>query len=455
MAVKQLRRVVPLVAVLVAAVLVAAWAFGDDGREHRLVAVVDEANNLIPGQELRAGGGPIGSIESVDPIERGARARLTFLIDDKAWPLAKGTKFDVRWGGTATYYNKRITVMPAPDDGPKLREGQVIPSRDVSVPVEVDQLLATFDEDTRRDLKSFINRSGATFDKARTPFRRVLTKTPQALDEATAVLKDLTADEGALSQTLRRTDSVVDSIRRADPGVSTLITGAATTFEAIAAEQQGLRGTLAALPGTLQQTRATLAKAEGTLGKAGRLATRIRPGIRQLRAVAGPLDRVLANVQDIAPDANRTLRTVRTNGDDITTLLDRVTQVSPQLGSIGDKAVENLKCIRPYAPEITGLAMTWADFLSWQDGKDKILRAQVQNFLPAQYNNVPLTPAQAASVYEAMRYGFPRPPGTLAGQPWFLEECGAGRDALDPTKDPEADVPPRDYTEPPENEGRG
>jgi len=37
-----------------------------------------------------------------------------------------------------------------------------------------------------------------------------------------------------------------------------------------------------------------------------------------------------------------------------------------------------------------------------------------------------------------MTYGFPRPPGTDAGQPWFLPQCGAGPDALDPNKDPEA-----------------
>jgi hypothetical protein len=76
--------------------------------------------------------------------------------------------------------------------------------------------------------------------------------------------------------------------------------------------------------------------------------------------------------------------------------------------------------------------------MSWNDGKDKVLRAQVQQFLPANYNSVPLTPAQAAAAFPGMKYGFPRPPGTNAGQPWFQPQCGAGPEALDPSKDQEA-----------------
>ena len=35
------------------------------------------------------------------------------------------------------------------------------------------------------------------------------------------------------------------------------------------------------------------------------------------------------------------------------------------------------------------------------------------------------------------KFALPRPPGLTAGQPWFLPDCGAGPDALDPTKDRE------------------
>jgi len=427
------------VALVVLAIVVQG---GGDAGDHRLNVVVPEATNLIPGQEVKAGGGAIGEIDDITTVDAGRGARITLSIDDDAWPLPQGTRFGVRFGGTASFYNRHILVTPGPATNPPLAENATIAAKDFVVPVEVDQLLATFDDEARRDLKSFINRSGIALDASRGNLVKVLDKTPAALDQGAAVLKDATDDRGALSQVVRRTDSVVDAVRRADPGVQQLISGAATTFAAIAAEQQGLRDTVERLPGMLAQTRSTLRTADGTLSRAATLARNIGPGVRRLRQTATPLNTVLTSLSDVAPDAKATLATLRTSGPRINELLSRATTLSPQLSSISDGAVENLDCIRPWTPEIVGLLMTWADFHSWSDGKDKILRAQLQSFLPANYNDVTYTPGTLKQLMPQLRYGFPRPPGYLADQPWYQPQCGAGPDAVDPAKDQEANAAP-------------
>jgi virulence factor Mce-like protein len=432
-------RVLAIAALVAGAIVLLATVTRDNGAsQHRLVATVDDATNLLAGQELKAGGGNIGTIEKLEATDRGRRARLTLRVDDDAWPLGRGTKFAVRFGGTATFYNRHILVTPAPRGAPSLKDGATIPAKDFWVPVEVDQLLASFDGGVRRDLKSFINRSGAALHEARGPFEGVLAKSPPAVDQAAAVMGDLVADRGALDAVVRRTDRVVDAVHRADPGVTQLVTGAARTFDAIASRQAELRTTLDRMPATLSQVQGTLAHADTTLDNAGSLARRIGPGVRQLRAVAGPVDDVLSSVQAIAPDASSALRSVRQAGPEINGLLERATALSPRIASVAGKSDEQMECIRPYTPEVMSLLMTWGDFHSWNDGKDKILRAQVQNFLPAGYNAVPDTPAEAAAKFPGLRYGFPRPPGYNAGQPWFLPQCGAGQDAVDPAKDQEA-----------------
>lgn len=427
-------------AAVVVAVLVLTSG-GGSGSGHVLYATVAEATNLIKGQDLKAGGGNIGRIEDLRAIDHGRKARLTLRVDDRAWPLPADTTFTARFGGTASFYNRHILVRPGRPGGPMLADGATIPARNFSVPVEVDQLLSVFDTGVRRDLKSFVNRSGVVFKRSRDPLRGALDQTPPALDQAAHAFDDLTADRGALDLTLRETDGVVDAVRRADPGLTRLLTGAATTFAAVAAEQGRLRTTLDRLPAMLGQTRETLGRAQHTLDGAGALATHIAPGVRQLRAVAAPLNTVLSSVQGIAPGARATFATLRRSTPQIDGFLARTTTLSPQLGTIADKAVVNLECIRPYAPEIAGLLTTWADFMSWSDGKDKTLRAQVQDYLPANYNSVPLKPADIAKTFTGLRYGFPRPPGYLAGQPWFQPGCGAGPDALDPAKDQEAQQP--------------
>jgi hypothetical protein len=48
----------------------------------------------------------------------------------------------------------------------------------------------------------------------------------------------------------------------------------------------------------------------------------------------------------------------------------------------------------------------------------------------------PLNSAQFAAI-SGKKYAMPRPPGLMAGQPWFIPQCGITKDALDPSKDPE------------------
>lgn len=411
---------------------------GDDAKGHTLYATVSDATNLLKGQELKAGGGKIGVIDDIEAIDDGAKARLTLKVEDRAWPLPSDTQFTARFGGTAAFYNRHILVAPGRDGGPELRDGADIPPANFHSPVEVDQLLALFDGKVRTDLKTFIDRSGTTLDRSRVPLQKTLDRTPQAVTQAARAFEDLVDDRQALDTTVVKTDQVVDAVHRAYPGLQRLLGGAAATFAAIADEQQGLRTTVDRLPGALAQTRTTLAKAETTLTGVGRLATKIAPGVRELRRTAAPLSGVLTAVQDVAPDARATLATVRRSTPQLNAFLRRTTTLAPQLGSVAGKANENLECIRPYSPELMGLLTTWADFMSWRDTKDKYLRARVENFLPTPENDIGQTPAELKKQYPDLRYGFPRPPGYNAGQPWYIDKCGAGRDAVDPSKDQEA-----------------
>ncbi|MCK9249445.1 MAG: hypothetical protein M0P31_10795 [Solirubrobacteraceae bacterium] len=431
--------VVGVVAVVVLAVVVTS---GSDPTGHRLSATVTEATNVIAGQEVRAGGKVIGVVDDLEPIDRGHRAKVTLRItEDDAWPLPRGTKFSVRWGGTASFYNRYVRVERGEDGGPVLADGATIPAGDFTVPVEVDQLLADFDVRVRRDLKRFVDNMGPALARARGGLEETLEEAPPALEQGRIVIGELVADRGSLAETINRTDKVVDAVRRADPGLSSLLEGAARTFDAIADRSTELERTIQALPATFRQVRQTLPKADTTLQGVSKLAGEIRPGVRELRRIAAPVDRTLRAVQRVTPDARATLRTVRRDGDDINRFVTRLTTLSPQLSSTSDEAITALKCIRPWTPEIVSLLMTWGDFMSWNDGKDKILRAQIQHFLPAQFNSHPMKPAEVAKLYPGMTYGFPRPPGYNAGQPWFQPECGAGPDALDPSKDQEANAP--------------
>ena len=119
---------------------------------------------------------------------------------------------------------------------------------------------------------------------------------------------------------------------------------------------------------------------------------------------------MLATLRDVTPTAAAALA----RGADLDALgdaLDTAIRVGPADPLDRQAATRELACVRPYAPEIVLLGTTWGDWISPIDDRDHLLRATVQNYLPAQYNNVTLTAGEAAELYPGLEYGFPRPPG--------------------------------------------
>ena len=426
-----------LAIVAVALAVFGTGAAGDD-RAGTIFVQAPSAKNVVKGQLIRAAGTEVGSVRSIEPADHGRAARLELAIDEAAWPLPRGSKLTLRWGGTANYDNRYLALVRARDGGPAIPDGGTLPARDFIVPVEFDDLLQTFTPKLRRDLRAMFSRGGPALARARRPLAQALTRAPGALHEARAVIRDLAAQEQALDTLVRSTDSVVDSVQTADPGLGRLLAGAATTFDAVADEATAVQETLERSPRTLARARATLHRADPVLRDAGELSVRLAPGVRELRKIASPLNSVLGTAVEVGADARATLATARRATADVNPLLQRATTLVPKLGDIGEKSIRELKCIRPYTPDILAFFTNWGDFLSATDGKDKYIRATVQQFLPAMNNASVNNSAEAAKAFPGMRYAFPRPPGYNAGQTWFLPECGAGPDALDPAKDPES-----------------
>lgn len=420
------------------ALVVVVLSTGAAKPAHRLFVTVPDATDALAGQEIRAAGQKVGEIASIQPVERGHAVRIELGLTDQVWPLPSGSTFTLRWGGTISYSNRYIALTQGPRTNPSLSDGQRLPASDFAVPAEFDQLIGTFNPRTRSGIKSFLDNGGVAFAAARPHLRSALSSTPPALEQASHVLQDLDSGEAALGTLIVSSDRVVAAANSAAPGVGQLLSAGATTFGAIADQADALKTALNQTAPTLSDARATLAHANVTLGTAGTLFTRLAPGVQQLDRLTAPLDAALRTLVSVGPDAVATLQSAHAAAPALTPLLKRLTALMPELGSISRQSVSQLGCIRPYTPDIVAFFSNWADWLAATDLKDRYGRANAENLLPAGSNANTETPAQAAAQFPGLTYGFPRPPGTNAGQPWFLPQCGAGPSALDPAADPEA-----------------
>ena len=438
----------------VAAILIVALSAGDSG--HRFSLVVPGTSNVTQGQPVHATGETIGSVDAVDPVDRGRAARITVRIDDEDyWPLPSDSKVEIRLGGTASFSNQYLLVTRGSGDKMLDDDGE-LPRKNVEVPVDLEDVLTLLDRPLRADIRELIANGAAGIAEASPPLRRALRRAPSAVRQASHVMSELTQDQEILEGLVVSTGRVVDGVDRSSPDLGALIDGAAQTFDAIGSESVRLEETIETLPAALRQTRATLARADVTLRDVGSLAGDLAPAAEELQRTAAPLSSTLMSLREVTPPAAAALQRspgARKAGR----LLFALSDASPALRSTAKRAAAEVACIRPYTPELVLFGTTWGDFISGHDEKDHYLRAQVQSYLPSAVNASPLTPGQLADAFPGLEYGYPRPPGALAGQPWFQPKCGAGRDAIDPHQDQEAqNFDPDDLPPAPESaRGRG
>lgn len=431
---RALKRLFVVAALLVVG-LIAVFSLNkaDDGP--LLTATVQEASYISPGTKVVIGGSQVGKVKRAEVAEDG-RARLEMTIDDDdAWPLPKTTKMRLRWLGTIAYAGRYVELTIPKDQGPYLADGGTIAVDEDDEQVEFDKVFGTFDDRTRRGLRSTLRTAGESLELAGTPLRKALDVAPPAVREARAVTADIGYRPQTLTALIRSTDNVLASVERSDPALGDLLTGAAGTFRATAIRERELGEAIRQTPPTLTAARHTLARVDGTLERADVLTRRIAGGSRELRRLAPALTRILDTVVEVGPDATKTLAVLRSGAPAINRLLTRARTLTPDLVSTTRQAAEQLKCVRPYAPEVAGLASTWASFTAAGDRTDKFARLYTPS-LP--WDTTPLNPGEAKKLFPALRYAFPRPPGEVVGQPWFIPECGVGPETVDPAQDPEA-----------------
>ncbi|HYF26607.1 MAG TPA: MlaD family protein [Baekduia sp.] len=422
-----------LLVLLAAGVLLVVLWPGGDGR--RVRASFPSAINLVPGAEVRLGGLKVGTVRDIEL--RGGRADVELGIDDDgAWPVRRGTTATIRLGGTVSYANRYVELVPGPAHAPALADGARLPVRDASSPVEFDEVFQVFDPRTRAGLGKLIDTGAATFGPRARELREGLHSAGPAFTQVRGTFEALAGDRAALRTLVRTGAGVAGQLARREGALRALVDDTARTLTAVAAGDGDVRRTLRALPGTLRAARGTLDGADGSLARLDPLLAELRPGGRELRRTAAPLADAVGTLGDVAPELRATLARLRSGGPGIAGFLRAADPQLRRLKPVLERARPMLGCLRRYSPELAGLFSTWAGFNTGYDaaGRFAWLNGQVLPFP----NATPLPSKAIADTFAGLRYSLVRPPGLNAGDPQLVPDCGVTADGSDPAKDPEA-----------------
>ena len=246
-------------------------------------ATVANGNQIKPGTSfVRIAGVNVGKVTKVEHVGNGEpAARITMELSDSARPIHKDATMKIR---PRIFFegNFFIDLNPGSPSAPAMGDGDTIPINNTSAPVQFDQVLGTFQSDTRKDLKlllSELNKAygggGAEAVNRTTPHWEPAYKNSAIVNDATRGIL-----EHDLSQYLAHAGTVAEALDRNEVQLKSLITDLRRTAGALAAEDDELSAAIAELPRTLGAGLPALRELNDALPSLRRFTAALRPGVR-------------------------------------------------------------------------------------------------------------------------------------------------------------------------------
>jgi virulence factor Mce-like protein len=233
--------------------------------QYTIRAVVNNSNLLGPSSPVRIGGVTVGKVDTTSRYRTTDRAVVTMEIDDTSHVIHSDATIAIR-PRLFLEGNFYVQLSPGTPSAPALKDGGTVPVQRTSIPVQIDQLLDAFTLDIRSGLQRAVQGFGTALDATPTPEQDVhLDPSVRGLTGAEAInhtfdtsvesLRDSAMvsealsgpHDAALAKVVAGFARATRGLARADDQLGPLISDFDRTLRATAAQQAGLRRTVAVL----------------------------------------------------------------------------------------------------------------------------------------------------------------------------------------------------------------
>ena len=341
------------------ALLVFLWiSFGGSvplqSKGYRVDVSFGDAGQLADRADVRVAGITIGKVVDQQADPRGNRTLATLELERRYAPLRSDARAILRQktllGETyveLTLGRKGTRVIP---ENGRLADDRVSPS------VDFDELLRTFDPDTRRAFRQW-QQSAAPAGRGRgQDFSDALGNLPVFTDSAQDVVSVLRRRREALASLVRGTGDTFGAITRNEAALRSLITDSDDVFSTLSARREALAQSVQILPTFLRESRATFSRLS-------RFSADTTPLIRDLGPVLTDAEPTARALTGLSPDLEALfsdLRPLITAGREGLPALGRVLrELDPTLAQTGPF----LRQLNPILEFLEANQATVSDFL--------------------------------------------------------------------------------------------
>jgi phospholipid/cholesterol/gamma-HCH transport system substrate-binding protein len=298
-----LARLLTLAALLLAT-LVAGFLLFSSGDPYRLTLTLDNASQLVKGNQVKVGGVPVGTISKLE-LGRDARAEIELEItDEELTPLHEGTTAEVRSTSLSGIANRYIALKPGPNNEDKIADGGELPAADAESEVDLDAVLNTLTPEVLADLQRAVDGLGTGVGERGAELKAAIETLNPALSQTAATAREVIRDEPRFARFLIDSARVVESVAGRSDDLDRLVPATGATLSAIASRTAELDSSLRNLPPTLREANTTLVNLRS-------LVSDLRPAVREARPVAPLLTETLTRLRPVARSGVRVIPSLR------------------------------------------------------------------------------------------------------------------------------------------------
>lgn len=318
-----------------------------------------DAKGVVPSRvELRLAGVKAGSIKKSEL--KGGRAILTLNLEKKYAPLYKDAQVRIRPITPLEDMYVDIISRGHASAG-KLGKDEVLPEQRTISPVQIGNVLQTFDDGTRANLTNLLNQLGRGLSDGGENLKWAFREMTPFFDNAEQVLTALADRRKNFARFVTSFSGIAGELAQTNRQLAGFVKHGDEVLGTLSQNDGPFAATLAELPGTLSAMKSSFANLRATEDV-------LDPALQSLKPVAKVLPSGLDNLNAFAKEATPSLRALRTPVKELRPLTRAVRPTSrslvPVFGQLKTQAPQLDKGVQMGVPCLSQVGTFLSRFLS-------------------------------------------------------------------------------------------
>jgi phospholipid/cholesterol/gamma-HCH transport system substrate-binding protein len=243
-------------------------------------AELSTAQAVTPGQgqTVNVAGVEVGEIARVR-LEDG-KAIVTLKLEEDSVPVYRDASVLLR---PKTGLKDMVAELtPGTKEAGELEDGERIPIGQTSPDVNLDEILAVLDGDTRSYLQLLLSDGARGLNGNSRELANTIRRFEPTARDTLKVAKELARRRDNIKRAIHNFSLVVDELGGKDDELADFVENSNAVFASLASQDANLRETLQELPSALTETQEALGKADTLAQELGPTLEALRPGARAL-----------------------------------------------------------------------------------------------------------------------------------------------------------------------------